>query len=324
MQQRRITDLFTVVRHRRGGDEADPPRAATPAGASAGPAPAAKRPRLARDESRELLELQRLEVAPSPDIDIDDDDVVDPDTAAELDDFPSLDEETLALIDAVEAAATATEPAFARPDAFVLVQASDEPEAAAIDAWDADHVKLPCSRKNCFKDVHGRLKLKWDLIQSAIATEYRCPQDLQDAILVYNDTYTAEWSFAAMHHFFNEHVTADESRSFFRELLPKMVLLCLQLPELVRRPIPLLETGQARSITLSQAQIASLLANAFFCTFPRRNSVKPGTEYASYPSINFNQFAHAAPPHAPDGRCAGCLPGVAASARPRWPPSTAA
>ncbi|KAG7246031.1 hypothetical protein CRUP_020105, partial [Coryphaenoides rupestris] len=36
---------------------------------------------------------------------------------------------------------------------------------------------------------------------------------------------------------------------------------------------------------MSQEQVASLLANAFFCTFPRRNSRK--SEYGNYPDINF-------------------------------------
>ena len=37
-------------------------------------------------------------------------------------------------------------------------------------------------------------------------------------------------------------------------------------------------------------QIASLLANAFFCTFPRRNAKGKNTEYENYPDINFNRY----------------------------------
>ncbi|KAL0178064.1 hypothetical protein M9458_026958, partial [Cirrhinus mrigala] len=50
-------------------------------------------------------------------------------------------------------------------------------------------------------------------------------------------------------------------------------------------PIPLLKSRMNQSLTMSQEQIACLLANAFFCTFPRRNSRK--SEYANYPEINF-------------------------------------
>ncbi|EPY78174.1 poly(ADP-ribose) glycohydrolase [Camelus ferus] len=54
------------------------------------------------------------------------------------------------------------------------------------------------------------------------------------------------------------------------------------------KPIPLLKQKMNHSITMSQEQIASLLANAFFCTFPRRNA-KMKSEYSSYPDINFNR-----------------------------------
>ncbi|KAL0183099.1 hypothetical protein M9458_022474, partial [Cirrhinus mrigala] len=53
-------------------------------------------------------------------------------------------------------------------------------------------------------------------------------------------------------------------------------------------PIPLLRQHQNKAITMSQQQISCLLANAFFCTFPHRNDTKPGSEYASYPTINFS------------------------------------
>ncbi|RVE66186.1 hypothetical protein OJAV_G00124230 [Oryzias javanicus] len=54
--------------------------------------------------------------------------------------------------------------------------------------------------------------------------------------------------------------------------------------------IPLLQRGRPASITLSQVQIACLLANAFFCTFPHRNASNPSAEYHSYPSINFSSL----------------------------------
>lgn len=76
---------------------------------------------------------------------------------------------------------------------------------------------------------------------------------------------------------------------FFEKVLPQMIRLALQLPELVTGPIPLLRKHKCHTITLSQLQIGSILANAFFCTFPRRNSTKRGSEYAAYPDINFNR-----------------------------------
>uniref|UniRef100_A0A3B5MG94 poly(ADP-ribose) glycohydrolase n=1 Tax=Xiphophorus couchianus TaxID=32473 RepID=A0A3B5MG94_9TELE len=55
--------------------------------------------------------------------------------------------------------------------------------------------------------------------------------------------------------------------------------------------IPLLQRHQPASITLSQGQISCLLANAFFCTFPHRNTTKSNAEYHNYPPINFSRSA---------------------------------
>ncbi|KFO33968.1 Poly(ADP-ribose) glycohydrolase [Fukomys damarensis] len=68
-----------------------------------------------------------------------------------------------------------------------------------------------------------------------------------------------------------------------------MVKAALCLPSICTQPIPLLKQKMNHSITMSQEQIASLLANAFFCTFPRRNA-KMKSEYSSYPDINFNRL----------------------------------
>ena len=56
------------------------------------------------------------------------------------------------------------------------------------------------------------------------------------------------------------------------------------------QPIPLLKRQKTHMLTLSQRQIASLLANAFFCTFPCRNVKKRDSEYSNYPDINFTAW----------------------------------
>ncbi|KAG0326773.1 hypothetical protein BG004_002905 [Podila humilis] len=63
-----------------------------------------------------------------------------------------------------------------------------------------------------------------------------------------------------------------ERDRFFRVLLPRMQELALRLPELVKKPIPFLKQQEDSAVTLSQEQIACLLANAFFCTYPCRNA----------------------------------------------------
>uniref|UniRef100_A0A8C2K9H4 poly(ADP-ribose) glycohydrolase n=1 Tax=Cyprinus carpio TaxID=7962 RepID=A0A8C2K9H4_CYPCA len=63
---------------------------------------------------------------------------------------------------------------------------------------------------------------------------------------------------------------------------------CLFFCSLCVQPIPLLRTQRCRSLTLSQEQVSCLLANAFFCTFPRRNAQR--TEFSNYPDINFSRL----------------------------------
>ncbi|CAO3565275.1 unnamed protein product [Mortierella alpina] len=63
-----------------------------------------------------------------------------------------------------------------------------------------------------------------------------------------------------------------ERQHFFDVTLPRMQALALRLPELVPKKIPFLMMQTDSAITLSQEQIACLLANAFFNTFPSRNA----------------------------------------------------
>ncbi|KAF9909962.1 hypothetical protein BX616_011007 [Lobosporangium transversale] len=65
-------------------------------------------------------------------------------------------------------------------------------------------------------------------------------------------------------------LSKNERERFFKVILPKMQELVLRLPELIKKPIPLLKQQEDLAITLSQEQIACLLANAFFNTFPSR------------------------------------------------------
>ncbi|GJJ67697.1 poly(ADP-ribose) glycohydrolase [Entomortierella parvispora] len=69
----------------------------------------------------------------------------------------------------------------------------------------------------------------------------------------------------------SQYLSLQERTRFFDVILPRMQALALRLPELVHKPIPFLMQQQDSAITLSQEQIACLLANAFFNTFPCRN-----------------------------------------------------
>ncbi|XP_058649029.1 poly(ADP-ribose) glycohydrolase isoform X2 [Onychostoma macrolepis] len=155
------------------------------------------------------------------------------------------------------------------------------------DCWDDTHVKLPCSKQNLFPADRTTLQSRWDLINKALSVPFSSSHDVKDAILTYNTGQAKGWNFTALHSFCKG-LQASEVQQMFGELLPAMAQLALRAPRLLTQPIPLLRTRCCRSLTLSQEQVSCLLANAFFCTFPRRNSQR--TEYSNYPDINFSRL----------------------------------
>ncbi|TMS22027.1 Poly(ADP-ribose) glycohydrolase [Larimichthys crocea] len=158
------------------------------------------------------------------------------------------------------------------------------------DTWDDVHVKMPCSSWNLFpvEDEETRErqnKSRWQLITETLNKEFTNQSELKNAILKYNASNAKKWDFTALNLYCTKVLEPDSAEHLFDSLLPDMVQLALRASELCTKPIPLLKSGMNHSITMSQEQVACLLANAFFCTFPRRNSRK--TEYYNYPDINF-------------------------------------
>ncbi|RXN08775.1 poly(ADP-ribose) glycohydrolase-like protein [Labeo rohita] len=131
------------------------------------------------------------------------------------------------------------------------------------DCWDDAHVKMPFSKHSLFPMERTTLQSRWDLINKALSVPFSSSHDVKS-------------------------LQASESQKMFVELLPAMAQLALRAPKLLTQPIPLLRTQRCGSITLSQEQVSCLLANAFFCTFPRRNSRR--TEFSNYPDINFSRL----------------------------------
>ncbi|XP_031217884.1 poly(ADP-ribose) glycohydrolase isoform X1 [Mastomys coucha] len=161
------------------------------------------------------------------------------------------------------------------------------------DLWDNKHVKMPCSGQNLYpvEDENGERTAgsRWELIQTALLNKFTRPQNLKDAILKYNVAYSKKWDFTALVDFWDKVLEEAEAQHLYQSILPDMVKIALCLPNICTQPIPLLKQKMNHSVTMSQEQIASLLANAFFCTFPRRNA-KMKSEYSSYPDINFNRL----------------------------------
>ncbi|KOB75785.1 Poly(Adp-ribose) glycohydrolase [Operophtera brumata] len=172
------------------------------------------------------------------------------------------------------------------------------------DRWDYEHSN---------NETH--LKRRWDIIEVALRQPIHTSQELASTILSYNTKFKSVWKFRALHHLFNNYLEEEESQYFFDVTLPEIAKLALALPKLILSPIPLLRQHKNQSVSLSQQQISSLLANAFFCTFPRRNTAKRTSEYANYPHINFNSTA-------PVGMTTFSRRSVAPRKCPSWPHST--
>ena len=171
------------------------------------------------------------------------------------------------------------------------------------DVWDTNHVRMPCSSQSVYPvattsfgstsasggaSATKTLVPRWDIIKESLKKPIANSYDLEEAILTYNTHYAKRWNFYGLHSYFNDHCSEEESQSFFGSVLPRVIDLALSLPSLVTHALPLLKKQLDYSVSLSQQQVACLLANAFLCTFPRRNARGVNSEYASYPSINFN------------------------------------
>ncbi|XP_060097036.1 poly(ADP-ribose) glycohydrolase [Heteronotia binoei] len=171
------------------------------------------------------------------------------------------------------------------------------------DSWDNKHVKMPCSEQNLYpvEDENGDRTAgsRWELIQTSLLKKFTSSRDLKEAILRYNVAYAKKWDFTALTDFCDKVLEDAEAQHLFQSILPDMVKLALCLPSICSQPIPLLKQKMNHSITMSQEQTASLLANAFFCTFPRRNA-KMKSEYSSYPDINFNRLFEGRSPRKPE------------------------
>ncbi|KAM9809269.1 poly(ADP-ribose) glycohydrolase [Syngnathus typhle] len=165
------------------------------------------------------------------------------------------------------------------------------------DAWDDVSVKMPCSEKNLFPletEDGGGVQSRWELIHSALQGGFKSSLDVRDAILRYNTAHAKKWDFTALNLLCTECLEHCEVQHLYEAVLPSMVTLALSAPRLCTMPIPLLKSRMNHSLTMSQEQIACLLANAFFCTFPRRNSRK--SEYCNYPEINFYRLFEGSSP----------------------------
>ncbi|XP_073333578.1 poly(ADP-ribose) glycohydrolase [Pagrus major] len=164
------------------------------------------------------------------------------------------------------------------------------------DIWHNNFVKMPSSPssfavvKTGFTKTPTKVR-RWEEISKHLKGLAKkttvSVNDVEEAIIKCNPKYKDQWSFDALSIFVK---CIPKTENYFPALFPKIAALALKLPDYVNKAIPLLQRGKHASITLSQGQIACLLANAFFCTFPHRNATNPNAEYHNYPTINFTSL----------------------------------
>ncbi|KAG5681530.1 hypothetical protein PVAND_010954 [Polypedilum vanderplanki] len=154
-----------------------------------------------------------------------------------------------------------------------------------------EYVKLPFDKSSIYYEIDQNgekiQKSRWDLIKDSLKNrKIENSKELEEAIKSYNTKFAKEWNFSALHKFFDEELLEEQQEQFFDELMPKIIDLALQLPDLIRS-IPFLRQKRNQCISMSKKQAASILANAFLCTFPNRNVARKSTDY---PEINFSRL----------------------------------
>lgn len=138
-----------------------------------------------------------------------------------------------------------------------------------------DYVELPCGP--------NKQQLDWNVIVNELSKEIHCMDDLIEIMQTYNPSLRIK-NFHNLYLLCRKGLTADECSEFFEKLLPNIIRLALQLPVLIRQPIPLLKQSENMRLHFTQQQVSCLLANAFLCTFPS------DPDRMKLPEINFNQL----------------------------------
>lgn len=144
-----------------------------------------------------------------------------------------------------------------------------------VDKWDDDHVWMPHSSHNIItvKEKDGKEKQMngWEVITNALSRSIKSVKELEDAISTYAKPYGYSGNLNRLTAVVEKEFNKEEREDFYSTTLPAVIKLALQLPSLFNQPIPLLKEGTQHMITISQKQIACLLANAFLSTFPKRS-----------------------------------------------------
>lgn len=120
-----------------------------------------------------------------------------------------------------------------------------------VDAWDRNHVMLPCSPRAL--SANGRTPL-WHVICQTLQPPPRSLLKLISALHALRRAVRGTWTIRGFAEFVREHLNEAERTAFLETTLPYMCSLALRLPHLCASPIPLLLSGQAKSVSFTPEQ----------------------------------------------------------------------
>ena len=142
---------------------------------------------------------------------------------------------------------------------------------------DSRYVQLPYYDSARWGVIYESLSALHNSIQASFDFDMNL---IEKTIISYNSDFKNEWNFSILFELIERYNPKDKNA---KEFMLNLINLALDLPSLMSgEPIPILVRGISKYVNLSQKQCSSILANAFFCTFPR-------CENHNLNSINFNK-----------------------------------
>ena len=136
-----------------------------------------------------------------------------------------------------------------------------------VDAWDREHVRMPCSPR-CLDRRTGQPL--WTTLCRKLWPPPANTLALLNALSEIRRGLRGEWTFEGFVEFLRDELSVGERSTFFSLTLPHLCSLALRMPALFTSPLPLLLRGRAKRVCLTPEQCGCLLAHAFFCSFPYR------------------------------------------------------
>uniref|UniRef100_A0A914LEV2 poly(ADP-ribose) glycohydrolase n=1 Tax=Meloidogyne incognita TaxID=6306 RepID=A0A914LEV2_MELIC len=162
---------------------------------------------------------------------------------------------------------------FSQPEDYFLCKYDEIEGAKPICSYElyiqTKHIPLPFYNIERWKRIEEALG--WIANVGEALTFF----DFKTKFLSYLN-FSAEPDLSVIASLFNQ----DSTAYFNKRILSSIARLALELPKQIKQPIRALRREENGSLTLSQLQIASLLANAFYSTFTARN-------FGEFNRINF-------------------------------------